>query len=273
MAFTYTDRNKKVILHSWGRFRVTLLEAVEVGDLLSRYNTDNAYTMQFADQSDSQAAEAIACEPGAAHAEIWACLAAELKAPVSIATGGVATQSYFAAAADFFGAPLYLGEDGKPASSAGGTMAQEVGCLLARDRIFLSCGGGLLAGAAAFTTLTASGAVALSSTFSRVGSVAIADPGDAGAIPVTVSGYCLLVTGGAETRTLAIPTAYGQVIDLFFKTDGGNCVVTVATPVNQAANTVLTFADAGDHIRLVAGDDGAGAKEWRVVCNDGVALA
>lgn len=273
MAYTYTDRNKKVVLHSWGRHRGTVVEAVAVGDLVSRYNTDASNTYQFADQSDSQAAEAVALQDIAAGGEGWFALAAELKAPVSVGAGGAVTRTYFGASTDYLGAPLYLGEDGKPSSSAGGTMSQLVGCALARDRIFLSPGGGLLSGAGAFTTLTASGAVALSSTFSRKGSVAITDPGDAGAIPVTVSGYCLLVTGGAETRTLAAPGAYGQVIDLFFKTDGGDCVVTVASPVNQTGNNTLTFADGGDHIRLVAGDDGAGTKEWRVVCNDGVALS
>ena len=52
MAFTYTDSDK-IVLEAWGKFKVTLLEAVEPGDLLSFYATDNAYTVQFADQGDS----------------------------------------------------------------------------------------------------------------------------------------------------------------------------------------------------------------------------
>ena len=100
----------------------------------------------------------------------------------------------------------------------------------------------------------------------------IADPGDAGAIPVTASGTCPLVTAGAETRTLAIPTQVGRMLSLAFKTDGGNCVITVASPVNQANNNTLTFADAGDQLLLVAIDEGA-ALAWRIVCNDGVALS
>jgi len=101
---------------------------------------------------------------------------------------------------------------------------------------------------------------------------AIADPGDAGAIAVTRSGTCPLVTAGAETRSLAIPTFAGQEISLGFKTDGGDCVVTVASGVNQAGNNTLTFADAGDHILLAAIANGA-ALAWRVVANDGVALS
>jgi hypothetical protein len=101
---------------------------------------------------------------------------------------------------------------------------------------------------------------------------AITDPGDAGAIPVTSGGSCALVTAGAETRTLAAPTYVGQLITLYLKTDGGDCVLTCATAVNQTGNTSLTFADAGDEITLRAIESGAN-KRWRVVSNDGVALA
>lgn len=101
---------------------------------------------------------------------------------------------------------------------------------------------------------------------------AIVDPGNAGAIPVTRSGHVPLVTAAAETRTLADPAAAGLTLDLYFKTDVGNCVVTSASPVNQTGNNTLTFADVGDHIRLAAIEDGADI-EWRVVANDGVALS
>lgn len=169
--FTFTDQNKKVVLHSWGRHRATVMEAVEVGDLVSRYVTDNAYTYQFADESDSQAAEAVALEDIAAAGTGWFALAAELKAPVSVGTGGAVTRNYFAAAADFLGKPLYLSTTGgKASSSTGGSLVQVVGCLLARDRILLSPGGGLLTGAGAFSTITASGLVAVSDTTEATGS-------------------------------------------------------------------------------------------------------
>ncbi len=100
----------------------------------------------------------------------------------------------------------------------------------------------------------------------------IADPGDAGAIAVTRSGSCPLVSAGAETRTLAIPTFAGQQISLGFKTDGGDITLTVASAVNQTGNNTLVFADAGDQIGLVAIENGA-ALAWRVVSNDGVALS
>jgi hypothetical protein len=101
----------------------------------------------------------------------------------------------------------------------------------------------------------------------------LGDPGDSGNILAHRSGYILLVSGGAETRTLDDPVYPGQLLDLFFETDGGDCVITADSAINQAANTIMTFADAGDHIRLVGGRDGAGDYEWRVVANDGVALS
>ncbi len=101
---------------------------------------------------------------------------------------------------------------------------------------------------------------------------AIADPGDGNAIPVTRSGYVPLVTGGAETRTLADPAAPGLTLDIYFKTDGGNGVITSASPVNQTGNNTLTFEDVGDHIRLASIEDGSDI-EWRVVANDGIALS
>lgn len=100
----------------------------------------------------------------------------------------------------------------------------------------------------------------------------IADPGDAGAIPVLKSGHVNIVTAGAETRTLAAPTYAGQSLLIGLDTDGGDAVITCATAVNQTGNNTLTAADAGDAIELVAVKVGANIR-WRVRSNDGVALA
>ena len=100
----------------------------------------------------------------------------------------------------------------------------------------------------------------------------IADRGDGDLIPVNQAGYVELATAGAETRTLGDPTFRGQTIDLTFVTDGGNCVVTTASPMNQTGNNTLTFADIGDHVRLVGFNNATDGWEWRVVANDGVAL-
>jgi predicted RecA/RadA family phage recombinase len=100
---------------------------------------------------------------------------------------------------------------------------------------------------------------------------AIADPGDAAAIPVTVSGYVPLVTAGAETRTLAAPASIGLQLLLYMKTDVGDCVVTCATTVNETGNNTLTFDNTGEVIYLIAVEEGANIR-WRAVGNDGVGL-
>lgn len=148
--FTYTDSDK-IVIEAWGKFKVTLLEAVEPGDLLSWYAADNAYTTQFADQSGSQRADCIALEAGAAGAEITAALKAELKTITTIATGGVATRVYFAGADDYLGKPLYLGAEGKPSSSEGGSLSQQIGVLLSRDRIMLDMTGANVLATPTFT--------------------------------------------------------------------------------------------------------------------------
>ena len=100
----------------------------------------------------------------------------------------------------------------------------------------------------------------------------IPDPGDTAAIPVTMSGTCPIVTGGAETRTLAAPTFAGQVIRLAMDYDGGDATVTCATTVNQSANNTMTFGEAGDAIVLHGVKVGSSLL-WKTLGNDGVALS
>lgn len=101
---------------------------------------------------------------------------------------------------------------------------------------------------------------------------AITDPGNAGAIPVTIGGHVDIVTAGAETRTLAAPTFKGQSLLINMKTDGGDCVITCATTVNQTGNNTITLNDAGDAVLLVAKTNGANIR-WSVVSNDGASLS
>jgi hypothetical protein len=99
----------------------------------------------------------------------------------------------------------------------------------------------------------------------------IADPGNAGAIGVTRSGYCSLTTAGAETRTLADPSYEGQEIVLQLTVFVGNCVITVANTIDTAGNTTITMGNAKDQIQLIAADVG-GNLRWSVGDNDGCAL-
>lgn len=100
-------------------------------------------------------------------------------------------------------------------------------------------------------------------------STVVADPGASGAIPVTASGYCPIVTAAAESRTLAIPTFAGQTLLLNFKTDGGDCTITVAQAIDEYGTTSIVLNDAGDEVLLVGVYLGS-ALRWRVASNRGV---
>lgn len=102
--------------------------------------------------------------------------------------------------------------------------------------------------------------------------LSVADPGTGAAIPVTTSATINIVTAGAETNTLAIPTFLGQVLVLNVSTYVGNRVITSAQAINQAGNTVMTFGAARDCIELRSVLVG-GALRWVVTGNDGVALS
>ncbi len=92
--------------------------------------------------------------------------------------------------------------------------------------------------------------------------VIIADPGDAGLIESSRSGFCDLTTGGAETRTFGDPIFRGQEITFSFIVDGGDCVITADSPINQAGNTIMTFADIGDTVTLMGHWNVTDGWEW-----------
>lgn len=93
------------------------------------------------------------------------------------------------------------------------------------------------------------------------------------AIPVTHSGSFPVTTAAAETNTLADPTYLGQTISIFADTYAvGDRVITAASRINQAGNTIITLGAAGDFIKLEAITIG-GALKWQVVANDGAALS
>ena len=156
------------------------------------------------------------------------------------------------------GAALYWDADGNP---YGGTAGTGCATTTAGGNTFI----GFAQAAAGATDETVrvlwSGPVALTNTVHNALTADLADPGNAGAIPVTDSGKCDIVTTGAQTRTLAAPTYLGQLLLVSLKTDGGNCVITCATTVNQTGNNTITLDDAGDAILLVAKANGAN-KRW-----------
>lgn len=99
------------------------------------------------------------------------------------------------------------------------------------------------------------------------------DPGNGKAIvPDRQHAMVHFKTTAAETRTVPAPTKEGLRLTLAMQVDGGDCVVTASAAVNQAGNTILTFADAGDVCTLLSIALGS-SYAWRIVENDGVALS
>jgi hypothetical protein len=92
------------------------------------------------------------------------------------------------------------------------------------------------------------------------------------ALPGKFGGSVAVTTAGAETRTLAAPGYVGQTLTLYMQTDGGDCVITVASAINQAGNNTITLNDAGDCITLRGVFTGA-AMVWRVLASDGPTLS
>jgi predicted RecA/RadA family phage recombinase len=167
------------------------------------------------------------------------------------------------------GAALYWDADGNP---YGGTAGTGCATTTSSGNTFIGFAQ-VLAGATDETVRVLwSGPVTVTNTVHNALTAEIADPGAAGAIPVADSGHVDLVTAAAETRTLAAPTYVGQLLLISLKTDGGDCVITCATTVNQTGNNTITLGDAGDAILLVAKANGSN-KRWSVVSNDGCTLA
>ena len=95
----------------------------------------------------------------------------------------------------------------------------------------------------------------------------IADPGDGNAISNNQTGTVPLVTAGAETRTLAAPTRAGIELLLYFQTDGGDCVITVAGGVNYVGHNTLTLSVATTSVKLSSMYNGTSYR-WQIVWND-----
>ena len=110
------------------------------------------------------------------------------------------------------------------------------------------------------------------SSYSLINAGLMDDPGNGKALPRDRSGVVAMVTAAAETRTLARPKRVGLRLWLVFKTDGGDCVVTVTGAINVTGNNTLTFNDANDRICLESIHNGT-ALVWQLVTNDGVALS
>ena len=89
-----------------------------------------------------------------------------------------------------------------------------------------------------------------------------------GAVSVTHA-ITTIATGAASAYSLANGTP-GQTKHIVMITDGGNAVITVATPGMPGADTTITFADVGDACTLLFIDTSSG---WAVIGNNGITIA
>lgn len=101
----------------------------------------------------------------------------------------------------------------------------------------------------------------------------VADPGDGGTIVLDRDVLYVPLTTGAsgETRIAPQPEKAGMLLVIGLQTDGGgDCVLTVTEGWNQAADTTLTFGDAGDWLMLHSVLSGS-SYYWRVLRSEGIA--
>ena len=98
--------------------------------------------------------------------------------------------------------------------------------------------------------------------------VVIADPGNGGTFDVSRPGIIEVTTAAAETRTLPDPTFRGQQLDIVMVVDGGDCVITASSPVNQTGHTTITLSAIGGFIRLVGKYNAIDGWEWQEIMED-----
>lgn len=98
----------------------------------------------------------------------------------------------------------------------------------------------------------------------------LVDPGNGAALDNDAWGQTRLVSTGAETRSMALPTAVGRRNFLVMETDGGDIVVTVAGGYDEQGNTTLTFNNTGEYAVLESTLSATGTYCWRLTGYDGV---
>ena len=103
--------------------------------------------------------------------------------------------------------------------------------------------------------------------FEPTGPGNLQDPGSAGTITVDMYGQiCSVNTTGGGTRTLAQPDRPGIIATVSLDMDGGDLTLTVTGGYNQDADTVMTFADAGDFVTFMSLKIGS-SYYWRVLAS------
>lgn len=144
MAFTV--RSGMIVLHSWGRFKAQICDSgCSVGDLVKWRKTSSDEGVELS--SGSKSACGVSLEERREDEWGWFAMAAELKAPPQIATGGAGgagggvTKYYwdtdYATSAALIGDPLYCTTDGKLSGTIS-ACKQVVGHIIDSDRVIVT---------------------------------------------------------------------------------------------------------------------------------------
>lgn len=100
------------------------------------------------------------------------------------------------------------------------------------------------------------------------------DPGNGGAIPASLVRHYNIATAGAETRTLPDPPRSGILLALNMTVHVGDCVITAASAINAAGNTIITLNSIGDFVLLMSRKTSTGSGfAWVVITNNGAVLS
>ena len=99
-------------------------------------------------------------------------------------------------------------------------------------------------------------------TFSIAGANSETTTTNAGAISISKL-MTNISTAGAESRTLAAPSAAGQLKIIVMSVDGGDCTLSLANVYGGSAATTATFDDVGDSLVLIS----TGTSKWLVLGN------
>lgn len=104
---------------------------------------------------------------------------------------------------------------------------------------------------------------------------AYAEPASGTTLEITKTGHINFATGASgETNTLPIPQREGVRLVLnCYSHGGGDRVITAASAINVAGNTIMTFGAARDNLVLESIKTASGVFAWEVRANNNVALS
>lgn len=100
----------------------------------------------------------------------------------------------------------------------------------------------------------------------------IADPGTGNSFKI--KGRSLIrvemeSAAGGETRTLPIPSAAGQIFQMIHAIDGGDIDITITSGFDNAGDTAMNTATAGDYVTFMSVKTAADTYRWRILGFEG----